>query len=528
MIREFHLKEILQTPKAAWMLGVCLRTFFILTMGSVLLSQAALAQSGPDDSASDGLMVYQPFSAEEIQEALKRPLKLEECIRIALRENIALRIEEGNLNIAEASLSGSHGKFFPVLSLNGTAQRSNESRPVDTTSVEGLNKLTFNKNAVTAVYTQPLTSGATLSFSADLGSDVFSPDRFGAIPTKTEFRQYSIEFRQPLLRGSWFTIAKSPITLARQGLEIQEKLFLDKKLQTVFLTKAQFYNAILARELIKVNQAALERDSTLILLSESKLRASMATRRDVLSAEINYAADYANLISVQTDYESALDELKNVMGIPLEIPIELDAFKLKYSTDPLDMGRLMDLAIKKNPVLQSLEVAIEQQKLQLKISRNNILPQLDLTVRYTGAFDSNINLDRTIQTRDMAAFFTLNYSFLSREAAADAQSQQIAQYQRQQQYVDYRRQLILAVRNIVRIAYSNIEEIKSLKKTIIAAEEKVKFSKTMFNLGRASNLDLTDAQEALLKAQTKLAQKIVDYHVQLALLETYVGQPILN
>ena len=44
--------------------------------------------------------------------------------------------------------------------------------------------------------------------------------------------------------------------------------------------------------------------------------------------------------------------------------------------------------------------------------------------------------------------------------------------------------------------------------------------------GRASNLDITDAQESLLRTQNLYARKLVDYYTQLALLESLTGQSI--
>jgi len=67
---------------------------------------------------------------------------------------------------------------------------------------------------------------------------------------------------------------------------------------------------------------------------------------------------------------------------------------------------------------------------------------------------------------------------------------------------------------------------QGLDNLVSTAEEKVKFATTMFNLGRASNLDVTDAQKALLKAQTQYVENLVNYKIQLALLESLTGEPI--
>jgi outer membrane protein TolC len=97
--------------------------------------------------------------------------------------------------------------------------------------------------------------------------------------------------------------------------------------------------------------------------------------------------------------------------------------------------------------------------------------------------------------------------------------------QQEDNLLNLKRQLAMSVRSIIRNTYSSIEAINTLQRSIEAAEQKVEFSTTMFNLGRASNLDITDAQEALLKAQTQYVRELVDYHIQLALLESLTGQP---
>ena len=49
----------------------------------------------------------------------------------------------------------------------------------------------------------------------------------------------------------------------------------------------------------------------------------------------------------------------------------------------------------------------------------------------------------------------------------------------------------------------------------------------MFNLGRASNLDLTDAREALVKGRGDFVRKLADYHGQLAVLQSLTGRELM-
>ncbi|MDQ7064201.1 MAG: TolC family protein [candidate division KSB1 bacterium] len=507
------------------------RMVFLLSMlilAAPGMKGRAQSSSSEPKLASEPIFVHMmPYTEEEIEQVLQRPLKLEDCIRIAMRKNLQLLMEEYGLRMTVADLSGSYAPFLPQFSIDGNMQKAEENRPFEAQDPLNPTRLTYDKNAIIAKIQQGFITGATLTLSADLRRDINSPDRFGAPPTRTENKGYSIKLEQPLLRDAWFTIAKSPITLARQEMEIRENQFHDMKLRTVFDVKKAYYNVILQKELMKVTRAALERDSTLVRLSESKVRVNLATRRDVLSAQIRFAEDRASFIAAQTDYERALDDLKDVLGLPIEMEITLEDVQLGYSPEPLDEEFLIRHAIENNPLVRSLHKSIENLKLKHKVAKNMLLPRLDLVLQYNGQFDSDRDQLKTIESNDFQIGLSLSYPFLNRQAAAEAEKTQLALQQEVLRLRDYERQLKLSIREVVRSTYSNIEEIEALKISIEAAREKVEFATMMFNLGRASNLDVTDAQEALLKAQTQYLKKLIDYHLQLAFLETLIAQPIV-
>jgi outer membrane protein TolC len=237
------------------------------------------------------------------------------------------------------------------------------------------------------------------------------------------------------------------------------------------------------------------------------------------------AEDWASFINSQTDYQRALDALKDVMGLPIEMPSELADMELSYSAEPLDEAAMIRLALKDNPLIQGAEVNVRNSRLQRTVAKNQLLPRLDLSIQYNGQFDSNTDQNKNVNSKDWQATLSLSYPFLDRAAHADAEEAQIAVSQEEDKLVNLQRQIILSVRDIVRSTYSLVEEINAIKRTIEAAEQKVAFATTMFNLGRASNLDITDAQEAMLKAQTAYVRKLVDYHAQLVLLESITGRP---
>lgn len=401
-----------------------------------------------------------------------------------------------------------------------------EKRSVDPLNPVARQKLFFENQAVVAQMTQKLPTGATVQLSTDLRRDLDSPDIFGAPPTRTRNRLYSISVTQPLLRDAWPAMTRNSINMAQYERQNLDRQLLNAKWETVFAVKRAYYNVVLQRELIKVNQAAILRDSTLVEASVSMSAAKLATRRDVLSAEIRLADDRAALIRAQTDYQLALDRLKEVMGIPLATPIDLIAPELRFAPVDLNEEALIEAALQTNPLLHGASFAIEVGKPQLREAKNTLLPQLDLIGSLSGRFDTNTDQNKDLENYGGQVMLSLNYTLLSRDAAARAEQAQINVAQQEERLLEQQRQLTLNIRSIVRNVYSGHEELNALQRSIAAAAQKVDFATTMFNLGRASNLDITDAQESLLRTQNLYARKLVDYHTQLALLESLTGQSI--
>jgi outer membrane protein TolC len=192
----------------------------------------------------------------------------------------------------------------------------------------------------------------------------------------------------------------------------------------------------------------------------------------------------------------------------------------------LDEEALTRLALDHNPSKHMAEIAISRARQVLTVEKNSLLPRLDLAVSQSGQLDTDTDQNRDLWTTGLQASINLSYPLLNREAVANAENAQIAVTQQEDRLTNLQRQIVLGVRNIVRRVRSIAEELNALEGSIAAAREKVSFATAMFRMGRASNLDITDAQEALLKAQQQRVSKLVDYHTELALLESLTGRPL--
>lgn len=506
-----------------------LRSPIFVLLGATLLCGAARASS--DEKKRNDEFPYKTYSETEIAEALQRPLTLEDCIGIALRKNISLQQSNLDVRRAEALRAGSYGRFLPVFSLTGSRENSSlQTRGFADSDTLQQQLLWFdrkfdNQSAISGRVSLYTPIGASLQATGDFLRSATAPVDDDLI--NSDNRQYSFRLTQPLLRGAGPTVARSDLINTGYELEIQERnLFIDK-LQTVFSVRRAYYDALSKRELMKVNQAAVNSDSILIESSQALILAKLASRRDVLSAEIRFADDRAALIRSQNDFQLSLDGLKEVLGLPIDLAINLDERGLDYVPITLDENALIASALQTSPAIQNALVGIKRSRLQRSLTKNSVLPQLDLSLTYS----SDLTFDRFKREDDertggWQASVSLSYAFLSREASASAENAEIALRQQEDRLLELQRRLVINIRDIVRGVYTAAEEINAITRGIELAQDKFDFASTMFNLGRASNIDITDAQEFLLKAQTQYFRKLVEFNTQLALLETLTGRPV--
>jgi len=234
----------------------------------------------------------------------------------------------------------------------------------------------------------------------------------------------------------------------------------------------------------------------------------------------------STVVAAERDELGSLDVLKDVMGIPLETTVAISDTSLDAHIVTLDETKLVQRVIATHPSLESAEFAIRRSRLDLTVAQNARLPQVDLQASYFQDFGQKFDTGDIGRGSGWVASVNLLYPLFDRSAEGDAIARRAELAQAKDRLKILERQLTLRVREIVRTVRSSAEEIKAIQQTIDAADDKLQFATAMFNLGRASNLDITDARSDLVSARTKMVKKLVDYNGQLALLESLTGEPV--
>jgi outer membrane protein TolC len=478
---------------------------------------AALASA----SLAAGATAPREASPAEPPMVFTRPLRLPECIDLALRNNIPLRVARADLARAHGGYVSSLAKFTPVLS-GGASQQHTTDRLLSAPDSSGPlpeERTISEKHVMSGGIRQEIPGGLKLDITQELGPD-------DALPSKSRNRQFQATATQPLLRGAGLTASMADLRGATYDEKAAEADFRDLERQTILDVKLAYYAAIRDVELLRVAQSTLNADSLLVEASNAMVEAKVASRRDVLSARIRLADDLSTVVAAERDELGSLDVLKDVMGIPLETTVAISDTSLDAHIVTLDETKLVQRVIATHPSLESAEFAIRRSRLDLTVAQNARLPQVDLQASYFQDFGQKFDTGDIGRGSGWVASVNLLYPLFDRSSEGNAIARRAELAQAKDRLKILERQLTLRVREIVRTVRSSAEEIKAIQQTIDAADDKLQFATAMFNLGRASNLDITDARSDLVSARTKMVKKLVDYNGQLALLESLTGEPV--
>ena len=481
---------------------------------------ATSARSAPDRTASGD---HDP--------RLARPLSLEDCVQIALENNFDVRISRLGSQAAQTDVGAEFGAFWPVFNLSvDRSDRVVFGEPTTPPGVQLLRNGTFGM-------VQKLPVGSTIGVDWVVGHDWLRPD-----PHDTPSQNIILSFVQPLLRGGGWRANTGGVTTARYGARIADAGTRSRELAVTAETKSAYYEIIRNLKLIEVNQRAVGRDSQLVRQSQGKLDTGLGTKRDVLSADIILAQDRGNLVDAVTAYHEALDGLTRVLGLQIGMhTIEIADRDVKLDSMPIEEARWIEKARRDSPVLELAHLSVERSEVSKDVASNARLPQFDVIASWDRfnnpdlneakkqenffhaiAGDSLKTLNHT-GNRGWTAGVVLSYPLGNKTLSNNYRRAQLELEQVERASESAERQVVLEVRSAVRILRNNAERLIILQKNIAGARDKLEFASVNFQLGRASNLDITDAQKDLLVAETDYVNAVIDYRIQIARIEQLIG-----
>lgn len=294
---------------------------------------------------------------------------------------------------------------------------------------------------------------------------------------------------------------------------------------TLLEVRTRFYNVLLAREQVKVQEQNL--DLLQNQLHYATVRAQVGTTTDFerLRAEVAVANAQVPLIRARNDLRLAVEEMRRVLGFTNREPEALRKVpefdgSLEFQPETFDLGAAFSSAQENRPEIKRLAKLIAAGEEGVTVARSRYYPTLavsgggELRKGATSSFGDSIKgLRAGVQSQ-------LQVSRATSGAVAQAVSQA-------EQLKLTASETKLAIEVEVRRAFSALQQATELasamQKTVGQAEEAVRLATGRFEAGTATQLDVLQAQVELTNARTSQLRANHDYNVALAQLRKATG-----
>jgi outer membrane protein len=315
---------------------------------------------------------------------------------------------------------------------------------------------------------------------------------------------------------------EAQVKQARLNYQVSDLGLAKTKQQMKNSATTAYFNVLQTRNLVQVNQESV--DSLVAHLKNVQAQYDVGTvaKSDVLRSEVELANAQQNLIKAQNNYDLAIANLNNVIGLPLATEIKLKE-ELKYIKFGQPLDDCVNYALTNRPDVTQARANLDSAKEGVKVARSGYLPKVALSAAkdwYDADFPGDKNHNWTIGlTTSLTVFDTQ----LTRSQVKEAEYNVVKMSETARQTND-------TVALEVRQAYLSMKEaekrIETSKVAVDKAEEDFKIAQVRYNAGVGTNLDVIDAQVALTQAKTNYVQALYDYNTSKANLDKAMGMAV--
>jgi len=452
----------------------------------------------------------------------RRALSLEEAVKTALESNLSLQIVAIEAESSGLEVDANRSKFHPVALLGGNAAgtKRNETDPLRQ------DQFTDSQQA-SAQVRQEVPTGGNVSIGLGYGREfkdeavtTTSPTgaAIGNIRNTSEIAGLGIELKQPLLKGGRLYVARKNILDAEYDNEMRRAELRGQILSVTAETKGAYYKVIGAMRQIEVVEQALQRDDELLRASSALFDAGRVSKVDLFNAQISDSNDRARLASAQADLEVAQNELRKVLGLPMNVAVDVTDTTIPFRPVRIELDDWIARAFESRPELARLQSQLDKIELAVKVGENATLPTLDVN----GGFAQGLDW----KSYNYSAGVAFEYQLGNVAAESKLKQAQLARAKVRHEIARTRRDIELEVRDAEIRLRESVMRLKNLTAAVAGARQKGEIARGRFELGLASNFDITNADAELIRAESLLLQALVDYATQLALLEARIGGDI--
>ena len=298
--------------------------------------------------------------------------------------------------------------------------------------------------------------------------------------------------------------------------------------QLIATVKTQFYQIIVNRELVKVNEENVRLLEAQLKDQQNRFEAGTVPRFNVLQADVQLHNQLPQLITAQNNLRISKLQLAKTLGLDFQRgrgenpPLDVIG-DMPYIPRSIELADAIEMGKQRRPFLKQARANVLNQLQQVRAAAGQWLP--NITTTGGGEWVSSpVNSSWHDISKGWTALVQGSLPIWDSGAIAGQVIQQRALLSEAKiTYDDDVRQVELEIQQ----AYSNLQQnrelIQSQEKNVELAEEAVRLAKARLDAGAGVQLDVLNATVQLLTAQSTRLQALFGYNSSLAEFDRATG-----
>ncbi|MFO8029933.1 MAG: TolC family protein [Cyclonatronaceae bacterium] len=421
-----------------------------------------------------------------------RRITLEEAIEIALENNVDIEISKSEVDRSESQYRRQVAEFFPNLNANFGGTRT-VGRQFDPAAV-----------AFDDFSTNNLRAGISTNFVLFNG-----------------FRNIN------------------QLRSARTGIESAEERYQRTREMIIFEAAARFLEVLLSSELLEINQENLEASRKQLEQVKAQVEVGMRPIVDQFSQESVVANNELSVI--QSENVLNLNKLRLSRHLQLD-PLGVFEFvapgirEEEIAVRDYNLGNMISIALANRRDYRASELDLQQARYELSISKSGRIPEVSLSGSVSTAYRDqqrdpiqgtvfpfsdqffDININRSFG-------FNVSIPIFNRWQTRNQVEQRRIDFRNAELRLDdFRQEVFLELQQAYNDYVGYAKELEATEKALIAAEKAYETEQERYNVGSATLIELTNANNEFIRASSNRIQAIYQFVFQEKVLDFFLGR----
>ena len=471
-----------------------------------------------------------------------RPLTIDEAVRLALDNNLGIRIARFNPQVQDLSVALARSAWVPAFStlIEGAGTTTPNSGFLSGAST-GQNKTTTGRMLSNVGIVQQTPWGGSYSVGWDSTRSTttnvlssFSPQLQSSL---------SLDIRQPLLRNFSIDNLRQQVILSEKDRDIADFGLQQTVATTSRAVRNAYWDLAYANASLVVQQQSLDLARESLRETNARIQIGTTAPIDAVEAQAEVATRQQNVIVAEAQIETAQDNLRALIFNPSTpdfwttriAPTELPAFE----PTAVDVDGAVRSALQNRTDLLQARKSLEAADINIKYYRNQTLPDVSAILDYglTGLggtpvlrSSSGIGIPVAVPLGTARNFgsvlgdlfgnqypswtlgLSISYPLGHSPQEANLAKAQLQTTQAETQLKNAELQVVTQVRNVARQLVTNERLIDSTRAARELAEQRLDAEQKKLAAGTSTNFLVFQAQRDLAQARNDELNAILAYN----------------